>query len=341
MLKPFGIRSTYRGLLRQARYLPHLYLRTFFRVKITHYFRNNIVARWDLPERLLAAKLKRAEKELRLLRRANNGEKRAFDYVLDVAYGRRGKLKHELSKHYLTNPYEPPPPRIIPQVERSRPPSYSPELVTLLTSGHARTQTKPLKPSALVTPPTLPERANPSSEEARLLGRLSLRREVNIRWRYHSGELKKTYFPLEVSEASFAISDDQIKSPRPTGVEELALVSELERLARSPHEGVPMPRRQRLSESSAGQKQNQNQSSRQASIKTDFNSPKPIRFIRRRYRELLSRVPILRQDSKSKTGCSTAISSLAISHGFKGMTVPNAAEEDVEWVLRASADNKT
>lgn len=339
MPDPSIIRSTYRAFLRQAHALPHIYLREFFRVRSTQYFRENIISRQHLPEDLLQAKLKTVQKELRRLRRANNGEKRALDHVLDLAYGRKGKLKHELMKHYLTNPAKPPPASIIPGVERSRPPSYSPELTTLLTSVHSRTLTKPLKPEALVNPPTLPARADPSSEEARLLGRLSLRREVNIRWRFHSGELKRTYFPLELSEKGSSNGEANARPvPRQTGAEELALVAELERLATSPHDGVPIPRRQRAA--LKDQKGDHKPNTHQESFESNFNSPKPVRFIRRRYRELLGRVPILRSDGHAKTGCSTTVSSLAIGHDFKGMRVPNAAQDDLDWILRSDLGNK-
>src|SRR5204863_39349 len=80
---------------------------------------------------------------------------------------------HEaLIQPLLTDPSAPLPPRIIPSVEKSRPPVYSPEVVTLLTSPFSRT-TKALKPQDLSFPPTLPQRANPTSDMAKLLGPFS------------------------------------------------------------------------------------------------------------------------------------------------------------------------
>lgn len=235
-------------------------------------------------------------------------------------------------QRYLSNPAAPLPPRIIPAVERSRPPSYSPELTTLLTSIHARTTTKPLKLSALHTPPTLPERANPSSDEARFLGPFSRRREVNIRWRHHTGEVKKTFPPLELTKRHGAEGPSYI---RETGAEELKLLEEVECLARSPHEGPPMPRRER-----------------QTSIRMDdvprpvqarFDSPLPTRFLRRRYRELLSRIPILTPSSKTETGCVTAFSPLALSHTTRGgaSRMGQATEDDVDWIIEAEAKRET
>lgn len=230
-------------------------------------------------------------------------------------------------QHYLSNPFESPSPRIIPAVERSRPPSYSPELTTLLTSVHARTLTKPLKPSALHTPPTLPSRADPSSEEARLLGPFSRRREVNIRWRYHTGEVKRTYYPLELTRPAEEPNTSRL---RETGAEELKLLEEVERLARSPHDGVPMPRRERRTMP--------NHKRESQPFQAKFDSPLPTRFLRRRYRELLSRIPILTLDSSSSTGCRTSLSPLALSNDTRISRMGRAAAEDVDWIVRAETE---
>jgi hypothetical protein len=230
-------------------------------------------------------------------------------------------------QHYLSNPFEPPPSRIIPTVERSRPPSYSPELTTLLTSIHARTVTKPLKPSALRIPPTLPNHADPSSEEARLLGPFSLRREVNIRWRYHTGELKRTYFPLELTRSA---DEPNASRLRETGAEELKLLEEVERLARSPQEGVPMPRRERRA--------TPNHEREPQPYQARFDSSLPTRFLRRRYRELLSRIPILTLNNKASMGCSTSLSPLALSDDTRMSRMGRGTEEDADWILRAETE---
>ena len=228
----------------------------------------------------------------------------------------------------MSNPFEPLPPRIIPAVERSRPPSYSPELTTLLTSTHARTLTKPLKPNALHTPPTLPQLANPSSEEARLLRPFSLRREVNIRWRYHTGELKRTYFPLELTRST---NDDNTSRLRETGTERLKLLEEVERLARSPHDQVPMPKRERRT-SLAHERASQ-------PFQANFDSSLPARFLRRRYRDLLGRIPILIPDNKADAGCRTTLSPLALSNVTRTPRIGPGTKEDVDWIIRAETEN--
>ena len=40
--------------------------------------------------------------DLRKLQRANTGDRKAFEHVLDAAYGRKGKLKWELLDVSLT-----------------------------------------------------------------------------------------------------------------------------------------------------------------------------------------------------------------------------------------------
>jgi len=188
----------------------------------------------------------------------------------------------------LSHPAAPAPPRIIPSEERSRPPIYSPELTALLLSPYARPTGKPPKPSHLRSPPTLPPRADPSSEEARFFGPFSKRREVNIRWRYFSNHWKRLYPPLQVSvkhqgTSETSSQEDALLSARIRGVgmQTAAKLDEVKSLAGPASEKPPAPRR------------------------TDqiylphAHSPAadrrllPNRFLRRRYRELLGRIPVL------------------------------------------------
>lgn len=166
---------------------------------------------------------------------------------------------------------------------------YGPELTALLLSHYTRPSSgKPLKPSHLSNPPTLPLRADPSSEDARLFGPFSKRREVNIRWRHFSYHWKRLYPPLEVSvnkqgarEASS--QEDAILGARIRGVgmQTAGLLAELISLTGSGSERPPTPRRidpvyAPLSVSRVADGQ-----------------VLPNRFLRRRYRELLGRIPIL------------------------------------------------
>jgi len=87
-------------------------------------------------------------------------------------------------------------------------------------------------PVQLEHPPTLPARADPKSEDARLLGPLSLRCQVNIRWRFFSQQRDLTWWPLEVDSSSLAgIQPNPSYSNPCTGFEGLGMVQEIERLA--------------------------------------------------------------------------------------------------------------
>lgn len=98
----------------------------------------------------------------------------------------------------ISHPSAKPSPPLIPDIpDRSCPPSYSAPLEALLTSPLARPRgLSPLKPLDLVIPPNLPAKFDPESAEAKALGRLSKRREVNLRWRFFTRETAKVYPPL-------------------------------------------------------------------------------------------------------------------------------------------------
>ena len=193
-----------------------------------------------------------------------------------------------LSQPLLSDPNTPVPARIIPQVERSRPPVYSPELAALLLSRYSRPSGKALKPSHLHEPPTLPSRADPTPEDARLFGPLSKRRQVNIRWRYFSHHWKRIYPPIEISvkpqEAPKTTPQEGFAPDagiRGVGLQGAGLLEELRMLAGDVSKRPITPRRI-----------DSVYRSKSLSITTDRGSL-PNRYLRRRYRELLGRIPIL------------------------------------------------
>ncbi|KAI0307672.1 hypothetical protein B0F90DRAFT_1620741 [Multifurca ochricompacta] len=291
-----SIFTLYRSLLRQTRLLPHEYLRyhiiicalssDFFRLKLS----TDIKSALDVSRnnRQRQATFNRLRKELSKLKLANDGHKLAFAHVLDLAYGRKGPLKWGIMIPLLSSPAALVPPRIIPSVERSRPPVYSPELAALLSSPYTRPSGKAVKLSHLRETPTLPSRAYPSSDDARLFGSLSKRREVNIRWRYFSYQWKRLYPPIEVSvkcqgQEETSSQEAAVISARIRGVgmQTAGLLEELKTLAGAVSEGPPIPRRT-------------------DPIYRPHTSPAathrrvlPNRYLRRRYRDLLSRIPTL------------------------------------------------
>ncbi len=163
---------------------------------------------------------------------------------------------------------------------------YSPELAALLLSPYSRSSGKASKPAHLHHPPTLPSRADPSSEDARLFGPLSKRRQVNIHWRYFSHQWRRINPPLEISvkqQEALKVPSQEGFAPdagiRGVGLQGAGLLEELKTLA-----GVPKrptdPRRI-------------DPVYRSESPSTTARGSSPNRYLRRRYRELLGRIPIL------------------------------------------------
>ncbi|KIJ68219.1 hypothetical protein HYDPIDRAFT_124452, partial [Hydnomerulius pinastri MD-312] len=152
--------SLYRTYLREVRRLPHVYLRQFFQFQGADDFRALLRTKSD---DLRKKKVNRISKGLRKLKSANDGDYTAFNRILDIAYGRVGRLRWELMEPLLSDPNAPLRAPIIPGKEKSRPPVYSPALTALLTSANSR-RTKPLDKKHLDFPPRMPERARLDSE---------------------------------------------------------------------------------------------------------------------------------------------------------------------------------
>ncbi|OCH94714.1 hypothetical protein OBBRIDRAFT_823282 [Obba rivulosa] len=281
----------YRAGRRQSRLLPTEYLRQFFRLKLADDARA-ILSTTDEVSR--ARRMKRFQKELRKLNQANAGRARSFDHILNLAYGRKGKLRYELIEPLLSDPGAPPPGRIIPAEEKSRPPVYSPELQALVATSLSR-PAKGLRPQNLNQPPTLPERADPTSEDARLLGPFSKRREVNIRWRYFASAWRKVLPPLQttiVDKATGAVEVDKNhlaqSGVRSVGLQGTGVFEEAEQLARPPHQRL-RPVSEDPQEPVADLK-----STSGSLADTRPHPPQPVpRFLRRRFQLLLGRMPVL------------------------------------------------
>ncbi|CDO72996.1 hypothetical protein BN946_scf185007.g50 [Trametes cinnabarina] len=280
-----AIFSLYRKCLRQIRRLPTVYLRSqFFRLRVGDDVR---VILNPKHAHLQSTKIKR---DLWKLEGANAGYAKCFDYILNTAYGRRGSLRWEILNPLRSEPGAELPPRIIPAVESSRPPQYSKEMKALLTSDISH-MTRALTPAALLHPPILPPRADPNSPEARALGPFSKRREVNLRWRFFQQEVQKTALPLQVvveepqSDGSASRKTDGASLARvgirSIGLQDSGVFEEIEALALPPSKG-PLsakdgPRNDVLLEKP----------------KPTFESHLPTRFLRRRYQQLLARIPVL------------------------------------------------
>ncbi len=182
-------------------------------------------------------------------------------------------------------------------MEKSRPPVYSPELTALLGSRISRDT--PLSPRTLKNPPLLSERADHESEKARLLGPLSKRREVNIRWRFFADGWSKTRPPLQVGvtestssgETEPIIRTDKASLEkagiRPVGLQYSGVLEDLISSAGPPCVFQPQTRRERAI------------SPREHETLDTEHRLLP-RFLRRRLRQLLAKMPILTYTEKAK-----------------------------------------
>jgi hypothetical protein len=236
----------------------------------------------------------------------------------------------------------PDPPPIISREPKSRPPVYPPELATLLTSAISRS-TKPLEKRSLVTLPHMPSRADASSEEARFLGPLSKRRQVNIRWRFFTKEWKKILPPLDVRVGEKSSNGDCSEASdreslahagiRGIGMQGAGVFEEIEKLIGPVPTSKPLTRRQR----------------RTIGDHPNFSSPPatfpsttlPRRWILRRYRQLLGRLPIMTYFPKTagnpRGAYAVSISPVAMtpSQRLGGARHPEIDDDDLTWLKEA------
>ncbi|KAK6512779.1 hypothetical protein TWF506_008946 [Arthrobotrys conoides] len=124
--------------------------------------------------------LKDARRVLSTLTRANNGDKWRTLNVLEHAYGRRGKIKHQILKPLLKEVVPEAP--IIPNRVRSATPGTTPRLSALLRGAVGRT-IKAIEPE-------IPEFSVSGKP-------FSLSRTANMKWRHRSMILKRIVPPLE------------------------------------------------------------------------------------------------------------------------------------------------
>ena len=218
----------------------------------------------------------------------------------------------------------------------------------MLLSPYSRSSGKALKPADLREPPTLPSRADPTSDDARLFGPLSKRRQVNIRWRYFSHHWKRLYPPIEISVKH----DETQQTPsqkgfapdagtRGVGLQGAGVLEELKVLAGVVSKRPIAPRRL-----------DSVYRSKSPSIDTDRGSA-PNRYLRRRYRELLGRIPILTHSHVPGNPTTATVSNghptgkhevslaaNALSQRVQYETAHSSEVDDVDlaWFLRGKSD---
>lgn len=254
----------------------------------------------------------------------------------------------------LSDPSAPLPPPIIPAVESSRPPVYSPEMTALLGSSLSRNGSIQRTEKQLQHPTILPKRADPTSVDARILGPLSKRREVNLRWRFFESETAKVQPPIEVSrvhvlqastsldklaetgvfEESNAKNANQ-PTPPPVGFQGTSVLRDLETIA-SPSSNI-----QKRAIDPALSDPPYNIACAPISTPTCTVN----HFIRRQHRKILANIPILTYSKHLKNPIGkyqVSLSPLAHSGPPTRLTsaVPMADEADLAWLrLPPPTDN--
>ena len=181
-------------------------------------------------------------------------------------------------------------------------------------------------------PPTLPKRI---PDEEKLLGPFSKRREVNIRWRYFTTEWKKVFPPLQTivcgkeNEESQKHLENKPSSAaaRVDGLQDV--FQDVQRLVGSPCKARNLTRRELRGQEPPSRCLTGHHSSR---------------WLRRRFQQLLGRVPILISSNSgpNKEGLTVALSPGAISPSlrFTADRVPEATSADIEWFNIKSKSTK-
>jgi hypothetical protein len=215
-------------------------------------------------------------------------------------------------------------------------------MTALLGSTLSRQGSTQRTSKQLQHPTTLPDRADPASPDAKILGPLSKRREVNIRWKFFKTETAKAQPPIEASRVhvlqtpapphkpvkTSAIGEPDAENakqptPPPVGFQGTSVLRDLEAIA-SPNPNTP--------------KQVKGLTLPDPRPSTTSTSTSTVnRFIRRQHRKILANIPVLTyfKHPNSPIGkYQVSLSPLAHSDSSNGLTstAPMADEADVAWL---------
>lgn len=157
----------------------------------------------------------------------------------------------------------------------------------MLRDPVARKVGRPIKPNWSPSS-ILPPRADPQSEEARLLGPFSKRREVNIRWRHFKKSLGSVYPPLEVPTKTEGTPD--VAETKPTlAIQDWGLLQDIEDLI-GPNPSPQLTRKEKA----------QLPATQKSEEPSKLDKRHPSLWVRRRYRSLALRLPIVTRTPPSK-----------------------------------------
>ncbi|GAA5837597.1 hypothetical protein JCM5353_003264 [Sporobolomyces roseus] len=333
----------YRELLKEARALPDQLASSYYRERI----RNSCRATSNVESSLqVTRRTRRAQQMLRHLQAANDGYLHSLSRVLETAHGLRGPEKHASLSPFLSQ-------------DQARH-TFSPPLAALLGSTISHTS-RPPTPAQLRNPPTLPERADPASEEARLLGPLKPERIRAIRRRWWNAQTNKLRAPLAVRvyedgklvDGTDKATESLLKAN--TGLEEADLGNGVKRLAlletkaTVPLSSRPLPpKRLQTSEQRSTYRPAPSKTARPVlsdqhrrtfsptSRNTKWHAPKQItgRLMRRRAAGMLENAPIV--DANVKDGGKSVGYEVVRSKVAKGERgrFARVSDEDLWWLQR-------
>ncbi|QRW12059.1 Complex 1 protein (LYR family) [Ceratobasidium sp. AG-Ba] len=276
--------ALYRASLRESKKLFDPLARYVFANYIRNRFRRNTGI---IDEAFRYQKMNIAKTRLRHLQEANAGNKFGVAWVLRFAYGVDGPIKRQNLKIFKEScgPYD--------QAKQARPPAFHPALHALLSHPQVRTKINSR------AQPNGPVELAARVEERGWLGKLPERREKNMWWRWWHSEITKINIPSEVEvieETTSTAAKDETKGIAGSGT--------TNSVAAVKRYGVPLLKTQglglnrlveQLVSNRAVPKAPKRSPRLQKSASPDPPLPKPPqnRFHRRRYRDMLVRMPSL------------------------------------------------
>lgn len=170
-------RSLYHAILIQLKLFPDKHGSALIKSLVLERYENNRGC--SDVEKLLKHRVD-AKKCLITLQKANLGDIKALQKVVDTAYGRRGRLRH-IYLDKFTAEIVLPAQELIPGKSRSRPPVAGQKLQALWRLQFDQSQIE------ISLPP------GPAKEFGKPLDK---RREANLRWAHHTALLNKTFPPI-------------------------------------------------------------------------------------------------------------------------------------------------
>ncbi|KAG9025205.1 hypothetical protein FS837_005055, partial [Tulasnella sp. UAMH 9824] len=183
---------------------------------------------------------------------------------------------------------------------------------------HGRSSGKAIVESDTVHPPTLPAGADPKSEDAKMMGPLSKRREVNLRWRYWKEQVAAARVPLQ----SFA-GNEPDKTKRVEWDPE-RLFEILERASTVP---------QRSSSSTPPTSPVLTASTKHS---PPSKLPRSARFLRRRFAEVLAQTPIMKTSNEGKVSVTISPKGIDTSERRNRVYAGQPSGESLRWIELAN-----